>query len=1220
MQTMKKTVYPLVMATLAAFPVLFSCTEKEQEVSVDNHRFEYRFSLAEDATRALLNDEGVFWEAGDNVGLFTGAAQSLEAEVDAESSPKTIVVQTADPLAEGTTVYAYYPYVEGNTDATASKVVFPAEQSGGALSAMPLAGIPTAVHIDSESSTIGVIRFLNLGSIIDFRVYSSTYAGETVESVALQANTGNLAGTAAIDLTGVSWNETDETATIPALTWAEGAGSSTVTLTQSAPVAADKNAAIAGGHLYMVVAPGTYSGTITVTTNAARYTFPFTNKELVLNGLKRFNMNLDNATEREDRFVTINLEEATELVAGEKYVLVSNGFALVRDGGNASVAAFNANDLTVSVLDDLQENFEWTLGKNNDSNKRGNEYDFTNGGYFFGVLMNTSATPYTYSVALNTSKSVATNETIQNHNVNLENGYVYYRGNSSSQYLYYDTTAGAWNNHQESNGTFVAAYGTKLYQVKDMRADQNPQFSSATAEYDLYTNAWTVAVPTLSGAQGTVTYTSSDEAVAQVSSTGAITIMTTAKKGDTATITASAAGNDTYKPGEASYTITIVNSNPNVSRYNKVTSVDDLEAGAKYLIVYEGTTTTDNTPKVFNPVLSSDGTQFAKATSSAVTVDITSGVIESSDVADYQFTLEAGYYLKADKAAKYLYPGTSGSSSVLLAEAPASHALAITFNNGIAQISNGTGNNVRYVVWSTSNHYFSCNQQVSGQYSTGICLYKLDDGRQAQDIAFSGATAEYDLGTTTWLTAVPSLTGTAHGAVTYTSSDETVATVSSTGAVTPIKKGTTTITAKAAGDADYKPATASFELTVSNSKTPKYVKADEWENGEEYLIVSNGYVLRNNSGSVAAVAVDVVDGQVSFDAESTDLWKATADDTAFKLTNSSQYLRCTISSSWGSTSVSLSIGTASSTASNNQWTYDATNEYLKVAGSYYLYYSTSNSKWSLSNSQSDTHVAALYKLDDGQPKAQHLAFSDETVTFNIYGKETPVALTDAPTLSGAKTTVSWNSSNQNVAEVDGDGIVTVKAVGATTITATAAAEGRYLSGTASFVLTVTNEAPPTYTKVTSITSGGTYLIVSADAGNYNNADGTKAFVGDQNGTAATVNNAAGVITGDYSDYEFVISASGSDYTLHGPNGYVTGNSSNTYPRYIQVSTSEVTMSLSMASDFTGKDGQVADAFYFYYTKTSGDSTSKEVLYLNSDGKFKIGGTGRKYGVYLFKKN
>ena len=1140
MQTMKKTVYPLVMAALAAFPVLFSCTEKEQEVSVDNHRFEYRFSLAEDATRALLNDEGVFWEAGDNVGLFTGAAQSLEAEVDAESSPKTIVVQTADPLAEGTTVYAYYPYVEGNTDVTASKVVFPAEQSGGALSAMPLAGIPTAVHIDSESSTIGVIRFLNLGSIIDFRVYSSTYAGETVESVALQANTGNLAGTAAIDLTGVSWNETDETATIPALTWAEGAGSSTVTLTQSAPVAADKNAAIAGGHLYMVVAPGTYSGTITVTTNAARYTFPFTNKELVLNGLKRFNMNLDNATEREDRFVTINLEEATELVAGEKYVLVSNGFALVRDGGNASVAAFNANDLTVSVLDDLQEKFEWTLGKNNDSNNRGNEYDFTNGGYFFGVLMNTSATPYTYSVALNTSKSVATNQTIQNHNVNLEKGYVYYRGNSSSQYLYYDTTAGAWNNHQESNGTFVAAYGTKLYQVKDMRADQNPQFSAAAAEYDLYTNAWTVAVPTLSGAQGMVTYTSSDEAVAQVSSTGAITIMTTAKKGDTATITASAAGNDTYKPGEASYTITIVNSNPNVSRYNKVTSVDDLEAGAKYLIVYEGTTTTDNTPKVFNPVLNSDGTQFAKATSSAVDVTLSSGVIESSDVADYEFTLEAGYYLKADKAEKYLYPGTVSSgystSSVLLAESSASHALAITFDNGIAQILC----NERYVVWSTNNHYFSSNADVSGSYSTGICLYKLDDGRQTQEISFSAADAEYDLGTSTWTKAVPTLTGTPQGDVTYSSSDETVATVTNAGVVTPLKKGTTTITAHASGNDSYKPAQASYELTVVNSsETPsiytKVTSADDLEEGAKYLVVyeSNSKVfkpiLNGSSFETAtgnAIDVSISDNEIS-SADLADCELTLESGYYLFVGAANRYLYVTNGSigaeenkgSSHSLSVSISNGTASISRTSNYWTY-------------YLRYSASSSYFQSSTS---TANVALYKLDDGR-QAQEIAFGAADAEYDL-GTSTWTKAT--PALTGAKTTVTYASSDETVATVANDGTVTPLKVGTTTITATASADAQYKKATASYTLSVVNSAvvEKTYNRVSSITAG-TYLIMGRETSS--GRAGTYVCVfppsGDNKCAHINVSSNQDLTTlttesNEYGAYEVELIASGSDWLV-----------------------------------------------------------------------------------------
>ena len=809
---MKKTFFPLVMAALAASPVLFSCTEKEQEVSVENKLYEYRFELAGDDTRALLNDDGVFWEAGDHVGLFTGTTgASQQADVDIDS--KFIVLQSASQLRNGSTVYAYYPYVQENTSASESKVIFPAEQSGGSVSAMPLAGIPATVETEGEYN--GVIRFLNLGSVIDFRVFSSTYNNETVESIKFQTD-GNVAGTASIDLTDVSWDETEQEATVPELAWAEGDVSSTVTLTQSVQVATTKELAQTGGHLYMVVAPGTYSGTITITTNAARYTYSFTNQAFARNGLKHFNMNLNSATEREGRFVTIELEEATDLVAGEKYVLVSNGFALVRDGSAASAAAFDATAMTIAVPTDLQSNVEWTLGTNTDSNNRGNVYDFSNGGYFFGILMNTAQNPYTYSVTLNTSKQVATNQTMQNHNVNVETGYVYYRGNSSSQYIYYDTEAQAWTNHAASNGTFDAAYGTKLYKLKDMRADQNPQFSAAAAEYDLYTNAWTVAVPTLSGAQGTVTYTSSDEAVAQVSSTGAITIMTTAKKGDTATITARAAGNDTYKPGEASYTITIVNSNPNVSRYNKVTSVDDLEAGAKYLIVYEGTTTTDNTPKVFNPVLNSDGTQFAKATSSAVDVTLSGGVIESSDVSDYEFTLEAGYYLKADKAEKYLYPGTVGSgystSSVLLAESSASHALAITFDSGIAQILC----NARYVVWSTSSHYFSSNADVSGSYSTGICLYKLDDGRQAQEISFSAADAEYDLGTSTWTKAVPTLSG-VQTTVTYASSDATVATVANDGTVTPHKVGTTTITATASADAQYKKATASYTLSVVNS-------------------------------------------------------------------------------------------------------------------------------------------------------------------------------------------------------------------------------------------------------------------------------------------------------------------------------------------------------------------------------------------------------------------
>ena len=108
---------------------------------------------------------------------------------------------------------------------------------------MPLAGIPATVETEGEYN--GVIRFLNLGSVIDFRVFSSTYNNETVESIKFQTD-GNVAGTASIDLTDVSWDETEQEATVPELAWAEGDVSSTVTLTQSVQVATTKELAQTG--------------------------------------------------------------------------------------------------------------------------------------------------------------------------------------------------------------------------------------------------------------------------------------------------------------------------------------------------------------------------------------------------------------------------------------------------------------------------------------------------------------------------------------------------------------------------------------------------------------------------------------------------------------------------------------------------------------------------------------------------------------------------------------------------------------------------------------------------------------------------------------------------------------------------------------------------------------------------------------------------------------
>lgn len=109
-------------------------------------------------------------------------------------------------------------------------------------------------------------------------------------------------------------------------------------------------------------------------------------------------------------------------------------------------------------------------------------------------------------------------------------------------------------------------------------------------------------------------------------------------------------------------------------------------------------------------------------------------------------------------------------------------------------------------------------------------------------LTFDATTATATLGEAF---AAPTLTTTPEGiAVTYSSSNTDVATVdASTGAVTPIKAGTTTITATFAGNDDYTEASASYELTVRDesqtmSEETFDLTANGYENGEQVTTVN----------------------------------------------------------------------------------------------------------------------------------------------------------------------------------------------------------------------------------------------------------------------------------------------------------------------------------------------------------------------------------------------
>lgn len=144
----------------------------------------------------------------------------------------------------------------------------------------------------------------------------------------------------------------------------------------------------------------------------------------------------------------------------------------------------------------------------------------------------------------------------------------------------------------------------------------------------------------------------------------------------------------------------------------------------------------------------------------------------------------------------------------------------------------------------------------------------------------------------------------------------------------------------------------------------------------------------------------------------------------------------------------------------------------------------------LVNTSSGTNVRVDdISLVEGKVELQTLAFKESAADDAAAVTSVSVVLGDkvtAPVLTGAKTAVTYSSSNQSVATVDDNGALTVLAVGETVITATAAGTSQYLETSASYTLKVT--APLTgnekyYVKVTEAPSdwSGKYLIVFGTA-------------------------------------------------------------------------------------------------------------------------------------------
>lgn len=220
----------------------------------------------------------------------------------------------------------------------------------------------------------------------------------------------------------------------------------------------------------------------------------------------------------------------------------------------------------------------------------------------------------------------------------------------------------------------------------------------------------------------------------------------------------------------------------------------------------------------------------------------------------------SNYYLNVGDNA-YLYAASSSSNHLKTtskANAGDNGKWSISISQNVANIIAQGSNSRNIIRYNTSDALFSC--YASGQQA--IAIYKEGDGRSNPGMSWStsSATASIINGVISF-DDQPAL-NLGHlslSDVSFTSSDESVATVDDDGDVTIISGGTTTISAEFDGDATYLAQTVTYELTVSvfNSSTI----ADIDEVGEYTLLNVNvmavsgrNLIVADNTGLILVYA------------------------------------------------------------------------------------------------------------------------------------------------------------------------------------------------------------------------------------------------------------------------------------------------------------------------------------------------------------------------------
>ena len=468
----------------------------------------------------------------------------------------------------------------------------------------------------------------------------------------------------------------------------------------------------------------------------------------------------------------------------------------------------------------------------------------------------------------------------------------------------------------------IVITGVPASDPSDTRADAELSFSSATASATIGQDFTAPTLSAATGFNGTVDYESSNEDVAQIydQETGELRIVGEG----TTTITATFAGNDDFKAGSASYTLTVTD-----NRIATTISYDNIT-----LDVTEVATLTQLSPVVKdadNNVIAYTYEEFPPTVSFTIESD-DNGIIGSLDNNSGEITLNAtegtatlkAYYNLYGVSDTYKPSQCTFTITVEDMNAPGKVNNPYTVADAIAAIENNTGITDVYVTgivctagsslssgsltyWISEDGTEDTRLQIyKGKSINGANFESTDDIQVGDEVVVHGnltlynsdtyeftagsnlvsrvrpltadltfAEESYSVNLGDALTITASSTN-SDGAITYESSNTAVAEIdATTGAVTPVSAGTTTITATIAATQDVKGTSITTKLTVidPNAKVAKFEKvtdASTLKVGDKLIIVyetgsvalSNEWNTENRNIKETSIVIDDTDNTI----------------------------------------------------------------------------------------------------------------------------------------------------------------------------------------------------------------------------------------------------------------------------------------------------------------------------------------------------------------------